>query len=354
MSRILRAAPLLVVSSGLAINSHSQGDCQGVLGCIKSASHSALGFVQGLTHRGNLSGDQNLCMDGHIAPQLILYGPARASTSTFAQNLVRSSDVVFGACKGGPPDCPSEGWKEMHFFHDWDGSKMGKMSYLAHFPECTFNQRILASDLTPGQHVPSSKVFPKIESFYAEQPGKVHFVMLLREPMKCMQSFYHFEKQENKRSYESYAKSVLKAPGSHSFRYMNNVMYAEGLLQFLNSKTFRAQQLTIVPMQYNEGEKNGFKRATEFFWEKFGVKAGTKDKEVERANYNDAHVTVDQDLTAGTYDQLEKVLDKKTGPKVLANIITKACGIGDCPHLYGYGGDHSDVAAVEQWLKGGW
>jgi hypothetical protein len=307
-----------------------------------------------------VDGISNLCVDGHIAPELILFGPARASTSTFARNLAKSPGIIYGDCLPGDPilggimkgKCPNIGIKEMHFYEQWDGSAAKKKHYLAHYPACQQQKRIVAADLTPGQYHVS-----RIATLYADKKDQIKFVMLLRDPIKCLQSFYYYEKQDRKKPFKDYAQltmSGMKPFNGWTNRYLENVMYAPAIQRFLSS--FQGHQLTVAPMQYNEGEKNGMPRLTNFLWEHFGLPpAPQNEKVIDRWNFNDKHPKLDEDLDVEMLTRLRGFLEQRTGAPVLAKLLSSMAATPEnTPRLYGFSGSQTDSNAIVDWLVDGW
>lgn len=291
-----------------------------------------------------------MCLNGHLAPELLLFGPARASTTTFAEEFALSPDVVYGKC--GPKDytCVKQGNKEMHFFDTWKGEEDKKHRYLEHFPECTNKRRQVAADLTPGLHVAGSQRLQHAAIFYGDKKKYVSFVMVLRKPIDCLQSFFYYESEHAKISFAEYAEQIVTNK-MIARRHLNNVLYAPALKEFF--ATFNASQLTIVPMAYNTAAKSGFPPFVESVWHRLGLTHPPQHlRHISNFNQGAARPHLDAEVGAEALAALERRLDELTGPTYIAEIIASAPGRG--PHLYGYQGAFRDSPAVADWLAEGW
>ena len=80
--------------------------------------------------------------------------------------------------------------------------------------------------------------------------------MLIRKPINCMQSLYHFENQERIRSFESYVNEVLAKPDTKYMRYPAEIgrgTFASKFSQQIQNQGKYTSQATLAS---NFGEQN--------------------------------------------------------------------------------------------------
>jgi len=306
--------------------------------------------ASGLLVRGNSSDDgtSNICVSGRTAPELILLGPGRSSTTLFAMNIIRSPSVVLGQCleegkhsREAEDKCPRYGIKEMRFYNSWTGDPKGVRQYLAHYPKCQTSTRLVSADLTPVNYGAITGV-PKI---YGQEMFKVKFVSLLRNPTKCLQSYYYYMSQDAKQSFQQYAQTLVTT-GEGGFVF-SDVLYAPHLRDFFT--TFSPAQLHVCPMKYNVVEWNGRPRFPVYIWGMLGVPPPGPDAMIEEMRNNSLYPPIEEDLQFELLASLENYVYGITGPGIVAQLLAE-----HSPSLYGYTGASGDVVAIEAWIRDGW
>eukprot|EP00928_Gymnodinium_smaydae_P042330 TRINITY_DN2851_c1_g1_i1.p1 TRINITY_DN2851_c1_g1~~TRINITY_DN2851_c1_g1_i1.p1 ORF type:complete len:383 (+),score=88.46 TRINITY_DN2851_c1_g1_i1:115-1149(+) len=304
---------------------------------------------------------RNLCIGGRLAPELLLLGAARASTSLFAQNVHLSSGIFFPYCQedeikdGRRSFCPAAGVKELHIFNHAERVALGRDDWLRHYPRCNASDsRSVATDMTPG-YLADEEAPGRMKLFYGNHIRDVTFLVFLRDPVKCMQSFFYYEHQDKKETFQAWAENALATSGKRN-RHFRNAIYAEDLARYLS--TFSPSQFIIVPMKYNVvGGKDGEPEVTDYVWSSLqvpGPPPGISLK--EQWNYY-PHPALEEDLDKPTLQRLSDLAASLTGPEVLAGVLAKAAkasGDGGAPRLFGYEGDATDEKAIAQWLADGW
>lgn len=296
----------------------------------------------------------NLCINGRLAPELILLGAAKATTSLFAKNFNKSSDVRFPACltednRGFDCGVFVGGVKEMHFFNHEDRFEKGLDFWLQHYPNCDQNRRVVATDLTP-VYLQDPAVPDRLSQFYGEQIANVKFLVLLREPIECMQSYFYYDHKDKIHSFQDWAQSLIAKDSARQGYLFLNSMYAPQLQMYFEK--FDPSQFIIVPMKYNIARKNGQKAFFEFLWEKFGL-APPDDGEATLESYNEhQHTPLVDDLDSDTLSKFQQLVDGMTGARVLAQTLASEGRRG--PMLYGYDGAADDIEAIASWLSDGW
>lgn len=314
------------------------------------------GLVHSLTPKLPQGVSDNLCIDGRLAPEVLLLGAARASTSLFAQNVHLSPGVFFPHCQedeileGRRTFCPEEGVKELHLFNHEERFALGQKDWLRHYPECQpTDDRRISTDLTPG-YLKDSNVPGRIKQFYGDSISRVKFLAFLREPVKCMQSFFYYEHMDKKDKFQNWAQRILQAKGGQE-RHFQNAIYPEDLQRYF--KTFNSSQFIIVPMKYNVvGGKDGEPEVTQFIWDKLGLPTGKK-MEVETWNTH-PHPQIEDDLDASTLASLHSLADSLSGSAKVARVLAAARNDGGGPLLYGFKGSPTDVSEIAAWLEDGW
>lgn len=301
----------------------------------------------------------NLCIDGHLAPEIVLLGAARASTSMFAQNVHKSPGIVFPSCletDNRPFKCPpkEKGLKEMHWFNHGERMVEGKSFWLEHYPECSSlaGVRAVSVDLTPA-YLANSAVPARMKTFYGKDMSRVNFLVFMRDPVKVMQSFFYYEHADKQGSFQDWAHAVVN---TRQGRHFDNAIYAPHLENFFSQ--FNAAQFTIIPMKYNViGGKDGQPEVTEFMWDKFALpKPPASEKMVAEWNTGtNEHPPIEEDLKPVTLAKLQKVAEELTGPKVLGRLLASSVAAGSAgPYLYGFKGNPTDADAIAAWIGNGW
>lgn len=296
----------------------------------------------------------NLCIDGRMAPELVLLGAAKASTTLFTANFNKSSDVKLPQCL--PDDNPKtgclpgdllKGVKEMQFFNHPERASKGRAFWLQHFPECRKDMRLVVPDLSPG-YLPSSEAPDNILSLYGDQIDAVKFLVLLRDPIDCMQSFFYYTARDKLITFDNWARDLIEKESTRTCYLFENSMYADHL-RFFFSK-IHPSQFIVVPWKYNLEARKGVPQLHEFIWEKLGLRPG--EAEIVESSNVDEHTPLEDDLSNETFAGLRRLVGELTGPHVMAEILSSAEGNG--PLLYGYKGAPGDVGAIATWLWEGW
>lgn len=291
---------------------------------------------------------QNLCIGGRMAPELILLGAARCSTSSFAQNIYQSPSIKFPTClpeDNRPYKCPAHGLKEMHFFNHDERYSLGTDFWLNHYPECQTEDRFVATDLTPA-YLADPKVPDRLLEFYGKKISAVKFLVLVRDPIKVIQSFFYYEHAEKKHSFQNWVSSAVKSENARG-RHFKNAMYAPQLELYF--RKFNASQFIIVPMKYNVASKDGHPAFVDHLRNYMSLKAPPPDVQPIGEWNTHEHPSVEEDLDKDTFKDLQELVEELTGPRVLALVLS-----GSGANLYGYEGAPSDIDAIAKWISDGW
>jgi len=309
----------------------------------------------GLASRSSESGSDNLCItlpnDGeYFAPEFILLGAEKAGTTSFAAMFMTESSgqLTF-------PTSHNDPWvgnlvpKELHFFNiEWRFNQ-GKSFWLHHYPKCSRIGRMVATDLTPSYLV--DKAVPeRMSRYYGEHGSRVKFGVLLRDPLKRMQSAFYFWKHHFGRplcesmyidvSFQEYVQGILK--GKDPCNVLTGGDYHEQLWGYF--KWFKPTQFTIFLFGHIAKPPENRSSAISDLWQSLGLQGGPPP-EVEHANSaGSSHPSLEKDLDPGTLTAIKAHINKTMGHHRLAGLLA-----GTKATLARYSGS-GDESSVAQWL----
>jgi len=345
----------------------------------------------------------NLCIDGHLLPELYLLGAPKSSTTTFALDL-----IFAGIWR------VHDQWsdKEFHFFDgmmEWefkgdDGFEAQRTNWMRWFPECPTAKRAglpegedpprrLLADFTPDymRMVPlplGSKRFgtfppwsgngrfrlgqmpahgdtvvslpPILHRLYGEQGSKrVAMIALLREPLARMQSaWYHAQsfnftnecvdcKAPNFRvSLREHLAMATKNPPTYT-DWVWTGMYGHQLERWLHH--FEASRLFVVPMGYlMKGDKDAIcRRLSQHV--RFNIDCDSKGRAMDH-EWSHPHPPMSEDIGKYLQDQFSTFMEPHTDHlvKVLSENSLKGTVLAT------YEGQLGNHDAVKEWLVQGW
>jgi len=337
-----------------------------------------LDFVKRHTYKTDvqtaLKGEQeeNLCVDGKLVPQLYLLGALKTSTTLFADNVNRSSGIVFSRCTA--IDTALMDWmrcsphqpyfKEPHFFDFPVMRDRGKEFWLSHWPSCDQETRLVAADMTPN-YLQISSTADIMKYYYGDKISDVTFIVMIREPLETIQSAYYFLYESAVAStagadkFKEFVTEYMAQPPRRTFgeeddvdAAMKNVMYAYHLEKWF--ETMSRKQFIIVPMKYNteySKEQPGFH---EFIWERFGLPhPDTREEIEEKANVGPSKSSVRADLGEDLFLSLRDRVYGITAPVKLGRLL-QSDDPDDQPTLYGFQGDPNNADEIALWIRQGW
>jgi len=360
----------------------------------KSRNGSVFQIQAGPWRPGTAQRDRTpLCDQGKLLPELYVLGAKKASTTSFASDLMEAGiDSVAGH------------QKEWHFYDsrmDWrnagDPSSLMKeyRRWLDELPPCPrtrvqgdpFKQTVLA-DFTPENmlmvplpvessvrgplppwayrgesakfQVDDDKVnLPKVlMMFYGQRASSLVFTILLREPLHRMQSgWYAFRsgssgksQWECSASFSCALKDRLELVEQQPPTYRNAVfssMYGLQVTEWLMH--FEATQFVFVPYKiYVTGEKDSicFALAKRL---KFAMQCDSLEKPAS-FKWHTTHPSLDKDITSELLLRWREFL--KPDEDLLLAKLTSASKEG--AHLAGYGGPAGSKDNITTWLQRGW
>lgn len=308
-------------------------------------------------------GNENLCMEGHFVPELLIIGGIKASTTTLCMGLRYTPSAMFPLSRAqwiNDTKSPAY-WKEGHFF-DFH-HKQGVMYMAKNYPVCDKHVRKIAVDGSARYSV--DPFVPRvIYFFYRNLSPRLKFVFLLRDPLNRLHSHYHHGKEQDWcpdfriMSFKQIIQSVLKGnwrawTGSTSNRrgegcgdVLEASLYTHHIANYFH--VFQPNQFTFIPFLYNVAPgKDGRPRESpaKIIWESMGAKG--RDPPLFHAN-DRTHLSLTQELSASLIKAMRFWFETRTGPKLIAKQLVYSRAI-----LYGYKG-LQNIDSIAAWIRTNW
>ena len=324
---------------------------------------------------GTSSATANLCMDGRLAPQLFLLGAQKSATTLFASTLYRIPGMMHFAAKDKGHQ------KEPHVF---DGSiqRFGRSWWLSGYPNCSAEQkRAVSFDATPILYL--KRAPSAIAKQYTPQlcplsscSQRLHFIVLLREPLGRLQSaFYNWIRagwnkawsRTSGRTIQDYAEEVLQTGrdpcGGNVWGPFSGSLYAPQLRWWLEEQAFEPSQFMLVPYGTLVAP-GGVEAITRTVLHKLGLsmpaQLGTGcmmgKTNSSRCNAGSSGAAaIESELRPETLAALRALLERTTGAvKVAQVLVTQGrAATRTGVSLFGYTGA-SEPGPVAGWLRSSW
>jgi hypothetical protein len=294
-------------------------------------------------------GSNNICINGHIAPELFLIGAQKAATSSLAA-MLGHPNLKFPRAL---PDEPTYTAKELHTFDRRDNFAKGKSYWLSHYPECTTDERLVATDMTPNYLI-APEAPNNIKQFYGDQLGRIKLVSVLRNPVNRIHSAFHFFRAKNftmptgcrpslLHGFKSYAQGIISGHDPCSFvahsRYHDQIKL---FLDVVNASQF----IGTFPMREVVAPVDGIFRGNVAVLEALGLSASP----VPPIHVNSmAHPTLEDDVgDAVLLERLHSYVGKEVNAEKVAQLH-----IENNITIFGYTGPQ-DVRALADFLDSRW
>lgn len=347
---------------------------------------------------GNTSGRDNMCIDGRLAPELIVIGAMIAATNSFNTALAYSPGLVFPEIHydrndkkqtkylqggGGEQDGQPAGGRDLATEEEdpsrpkgWDGWKNGQghffdvMYFLGRdwmskaYPECTTSERRVAVDST-ARYAQDPKVPGNIASWYGVTNGpRLRFVFILRDPLVRLHE--HFWKAKEGRwcgrlsmnGFGCFVRYLLAGFGN-LYVPSNVTVSGDGRCEEILGAslytsqikswfwTFDPSQFTFIPFRYVVEGSSTRNAPVEHVWEQLGVR-GLIPPRVHANVLPISHPTLDEEVPRQTQNQFWTRYRSLMGPREVSELVA-----GTNATLYGFEGERS-VSEVTNWLVSNW
>lgn len=293
----------------------------------------------------NESAKQNLCIDGHLAPEFFLIGAQKAATTSFSAMLAHPNLILPHRLPGEP----STFGKELHTFCNEKNFKKGKEFWLSHYPTCTTDTHMVAADMTP-EYLQDHHTPWRMKEFYGKQIVQLRFATILRNPAERIHSAYHFYKNtldigcEYNNLGQTFYDHMLKIiNGSDPCNFIQGSQYVEHFENFL--QVFNSSQFITVPFLEVVAPKDGVSRANIAVWESVGLSG--EPAKIAHANIHN-HTSLFEDL--GDEEMMglfQDYVDEKVNVTEVAKVHIK-----HNIKVFGYNGHDQD--ALADFLKKSW
>lgn len=300
-------------------------------------------------------GSHNLCINGRIAPEFFLIGAQKSATCTLAAMLAHPNLVLpaFVPGEGGPK---YQSPKELHIFDRDDRMAKGIDFWLSHYPECTTDKRLVATDMTPNYMI-MKKAPNNMKQFYGEKLGRIKLVSVLRNPVNRIHSAFHFFRKRDFASticrqslldgFKGYVQGIIS--GNDPCRFVANSKYHEQIKWFLDVVN-SSQFIATFPMREVIAPADGLFRGNVAVFEALGLSASPVPVSASWGHRNSVrHPTLEDDV--GDAILLEK-FHSYVGEEVNAKKVAQL-HIDNNIKIFGYTGPQ-DVDALASFLDSRW
>lgn len=294
-------------------------------------------------------GSSNLCIDGRLAPEFLLLGAQKASTTQFAEVFDSNPGVVMPRMRENGRFLHSL-TKELHFFDVPSEVSQGRAHWLSFYPRCSQAKRFVSTDQTPN-YLFTRSAPGAMASFYSEQKVSVKFAVILRDPARRLQSAFYQAKSSGwnegrlqNYTFAGYVRETLA--GREPCEHAQHSEYAGQLRNWFEH--FSPAQFTIVPFGLNLSPAAGEKSAAESMWSLLGLK-DVRPQRIQRRQNIGRHAGLEEDLGPPLLAELSEWLEERMGARKVAEILS-----AQKPRLYGYRGQPGDVEGIAEWLRAYW
>eukprot|EP00747_Dinoflagellata_sp_TGD_P144277 gnl/TRDRNA2_/TRDRNA2_176472_c0_seq4.p1 gnl/TRDRNA2_/TRDRNA2_176472_c0~~gnl/TRDRNA2_/TRDRNA2_176472_c0_seq4.p1 ORF type:complete len:305 (-),score=22.26 gnl/TRDRNA2_/TRDRNA2_176472_c0_seq4:229-1029(-) len=261
-------------------------------------------------------------------------------------NLVRPKALP------GEPGYFKQFIKELHIF-DQNGP-MGRMAkgkdfWLSHYPECTTEKRLVATDMTPS-YLRSRHTAKNMKMFYGEQLDRVKFASILRNPVNRIQSAFHFyqnrqlcNQSDIDNGFKEYVQGIIE--GHDPCGFVAASKYHEQIESFLDVVN-ASQFIGTFPMLEVVAPVDGVSRGNIAVLEAFGFSAVPA---VAVRTNSGHHRTLEDDIDdAILLEKFQSYVDSQVDARKVAQVH-----IDNNINMFGYNGPQ-DVGALADFLKSRW
>jgi len=304
-------------------------------------------------------GDENLCLEGKIVPELFLLGAQKAGTSSLAVQLVTIPGIIGRRLESEAPAHDRGVWKEAHFFDKHESSAETLESWLGGYPSCTNETRIVAMDATPN-YLFSEFVPERIKQRYGVHSDRLKFAVILREPLARAQSaFYHYKADARwwgtphaevfSKSFRQYIEELIQSNATkHSLLQacddpLFNSRYALQLERYF--KTFRSRQFSIAPFRsLSSSGSFSLALAAKFRLPRLSDTLAHENRHV--------HPSLDEDLDPLLMSKAVNFVQMVAGVDDVARVLVASHGRN--AELFGFGGDRTSADGIARWLAASW
>jgi hypothetical protein len=322
---------------------------------------------------------ENVCINGKLAPSFFLLGAQKSATTNFFSRLM---DVALDVVPAQDESDPNFFWKEPHVFDSSDRYYgLGRDGWLSYYPDCSTKVHAIALDASPS-YISSPEAPVRMMAWYgAPLAQRLQFLVMIREPLSRMHSSFYHGKQWAFAglSFQQYIAQALGNAkyGCPSGKVYNNSAAATSCLDpddmplgdpfYLSLyvpqlkrwfQTFSAKQFVIAPMLTYVAQKQGQPSLVEHVAvERLGsaIKLGSNTKALEKdadgAGRIVSYPSLEDDLQKlpeETWQGLVEVMSKNASPESLSLVLAPKMLEGLT--LWGYNG----ATTISQFISANW
>lgn len=314
-------------------------------------------------------GSLNVCLEGHLVPEVLVIGAMKAGTTSFCTALAYSPSMDFPRWDGRTDNRSAAGKEGNYFDEHFD---MGVPFMTKDFGLCDQTMRKVAVDGTArysnDQNVPRHLV-----SWYGPLSKRVKLVLLMREPLARMHSHYHHGRRvwiwchDFRQMWFREIVTTILSGSELAGHWMGGTLidvrncrwchdFIEGSL-YTNSigryfEYFAPSQFTFIPflLQADEALRGNAPHPAQTLWDKLGVN-GLPPPNTHTNNGH--HSSLEHDLTLDQIAAMREWFAERTSPRMIAELLA-----GTDADLYAFEsvfpGQPRDIDTVAQWIKGYW
>lgn len=304
----------------------------------------------------------NLCMWGHLVPELFLLGAPHGGSDLFFEDFARSRALVHYQLRSGEhPWRVNQSWQFAS--ESASRTRLRRSDWLSHFPKCTQHDRKVAFDGTL-EYFGDRHAAGKIYNLYTTGQttslvSKLTFMVFLREPLSRAHSHYYQYIRSGVREgvYDSCPPEVFPETFSAAVhqvlttgamcrkcecnRIFEDSMYVDAFRRYFD--LFNPAQFHVVP----------FKAAMQpalvnHAWDVLRMPHG-RGHVKERVLRVQDHPDLERDLDDQEISNFTVYLQARAGPQAVATQL-----VNTSANLYGFAERSNSTDKIAHWLSLWW
>jgi hypothetical protein len=299
------------------------------------------------------SGQDNVCIDGRMVPELYVIGAQKAATTSLAVEVQEGKGT---SQKHTPYDDEFfDDVKEHHVFDRPTRVAAGRDEWSSHYRPCQRYVRHVAVDATPA-YLTVKDAPANIKNWYGFLANRIMFVVLLREPLARMHSSFHHtvrlgnlngEPFSRNETFPQHVQQLVEDPHAQDESdFFQKSQYYTSLTNWVD--TFDSHQFIVAPFLYQVARGSADPSVSSYVRSRLGLLPAQGDVAHENSYW---HPDLDFELPPGSSlrNEIEDLFANTTGPHLLANLFAKQSA-----DLYNYTESLTDEDSIALWLTDHW
>jgi len=290
----------------------------------------------------NVSFDDNICIDGKIAPEFFFLGAMKSGTTSLCASMFSAFSEDGLVAPWGNQHGTNQSIKELSIFSKQTKQKPDKTTWLNYYPDCDRSVRIVGTDMTP-HYLGKTSGAAWMADWYGHEKHNIKFMVLLRDPLLRIFSHYNFWGRCNNQKFSDVVKGLM---GDHDECWLlEQSDYARSLESWM--KSFSPSQFTILPMKEYVAPIPGREAELATYIRTTLKLPGEKQFEIKKFIVR-SNNPIEDELGSQLFSEFRAFLDKTVSPEHVAKVAAKGAV------LFGYTGQAGDIPAMSEWIARRW